>query len=109
MSFHFRQLAFELVMKRLPATIELSLGVLAVALIISIPLGIFSAVKQYSYIDQGSLFFALCIMGWVSYARLVRGQILSLKNLDYIQAAVACITNLQHLVFLTQFFCPPER
>ena len=58
-SFHFRQPAFELIMKRLPATIELSLGALAVALIISIPLGIFSAVKQYSYVDQGSLFLAL--------------------------------------------------
>ncbi len=58
-SFHFRQPVFELIMKRLPATIELSLGALAVALIISIPLGIFSAVKQYSYVDQGSLFLAL--------------------------------------------------
>ena len=58
-SFYFRQPAFELIMIRLPATIELSLGALAVALIISVPLGIFSAVRQYSYIDQGSLFLAL--------------------------------------------------
>ncbi|MGB3976255.1 MAG: nickel ABC transporter permease [bacterium] len=32
---------------------------------------------------------ALCIMGWVGYARLARGQALSIKNVEYIQAARA--------------------
>ena len=59
MSFHFRQPAFDLIIKRLPATIELSLGALVVALMISVPLGILSAAKQYSFIDQTSLFVAL--------------------------------------------------
>ncbi len=59
MSFHFRQPAFDLIIKRLPATIELSLGALVVALMISVPLGILSAAKQYSVIDQTSLFVAL--------------------------------------------------
>ena len=59
MSFHFRQPAFDLIIKRLPATIELSLGALVVALMISVPLGILSAAKQYSVIDQTSLFIAL--------------------------------------------------
>ncbi len=58
-SFHFRQPAFDLIIKRLPATIELSLGALVVALMISVPLGILSAAKQYSFIDQTSLFVAL--------------------------------------------------
>lgn len=58
-SFHFRQPVFDLVITKLPATIELSLGALFISLIISIPLGILSAVKQYSCIDQGSLFLAL--------------------------------------------------
>ena len=30
---------------------------------------------------------ALCINGWVGYARLVRGQVLSLSTLDYVAAA----------------------
>ena len=59
MSFHFRQPAFDLIIKRLPATIELSFGALVVALMISVPLGILSAAKQYSVIDQTSLFIAL--------------------------------------------------
>jgi len=32
---------------------------------------------------------ALTLIGWVSYARLVRGQVLALRELDYVQAARA--------------------
>jgi peptide/nickel transport system permease protein len=32
---------------------------------------------------------ALVVIGWVSYARLVRGQVLKLRELDYVQAARA--------------------
>jgi len=32
---------------------------------------------------------ALCLMGWVGYARLVRGQLLSLRERDYVAAAQA--------------------
>ena len=35
----------------------------------------------------GTLIIALCINGWVGYARLVRGQVLSLSTLDYVAAA----------------------
>ena len=54
--------------------------------------GLLMAITLIAILGPGlnNVIFALCIMGWVSFARLVRGQILSLKNLDYIQAAVAC-------------------
>lgn len=58
-SFHFRQPVFSLIMQRLPATIELSLGALVIALSIAIPLGVLSAVKPYSFVDKGSLLIAL--------------------------------------------------
>jgi peptide/nickel transport system permease protein len=32
---------------------------------------------------------ALSVIGWVSYARLVRGQVLAVRELDYVQAARA--------------------
>jgi len=35
----------------------------------------------------GNLMIALCITGWVSYARLTRGQTLSLRNRQHVQAA----------------------
>ena len=35
----------------------------------------------------GSFYIAMALVGWVSYARLVRAQVLSLKHQDYILAA----------------------
>ncbi len=38
---------------------------------------------------QGKLIFALCIIGWVGYARVMRGQVLKVREYDYVQAARA--------------------
>jgi peptide/nickel transport system permease protein len=45
----------ELIGERLPATIELALGALVVSLLIAFPVGILSAVRQNSLIDQFSM------------------------------------------------------
>ncbi len=37
----------------------------------------------------GHLIFILCLTGWASYARLIRGEILHLKNKDYVLSADA--------------------
>jgi peptide/nickel transport system permease protein len=37
----------------------------------------------------GSVLFALTIIGWVGYARVVRGQVLRTRELEYVQAARA--------------------
>lgn len=42
----------ELIAERLPATIELAMGALFFALIVAIPIGIISAVRQYSLVDR---------------------------------------------------------
>jgi peptide/nickel transport system permease protein len=42
----------ELIAERLPATIELALGALFFALLVAIPVGIYSAVRQYSLVDR---------------------------------------------------------
>jgi peptide/nickel transport system permease protein len=47
-----------LIVNHLPATIELAILSLIISLVISIPLGIISAVKQFSWLDYGSMFFA---------------------------------------------------
>jgi peptide/nickel transport system permease protein len=36
-----------------------------------------------------NVILALCAIGWVSYARLVRGQVLKVRELEYVQAARA--------------------
>ena len=58
-SIHTRQPILSTIVKRLPATLELTLSSMAVALLIAIPLGVISAGKQYSVLDNGSMFFAL--------------------------------------------------
>jgi peptide/nickel transport system permease protein len=45
----------ELIAERLPATIELAVGALLFALIVAIPIGIASAVRQHSLLDQFSM------------------------------------------------------
>ncbi|MGA9172541.1 MAG: ABC transporter permease [Thermoactinomyces sp.] len=49
----------ELIMQRLPATIELTIGTFIVAILIAIPAGILSAVRPRSLIDYSSTLFAL--------------------------------------------------
>ncbi len=51
--------ALEYVLERFPATIQLSLSALVIALIVGMPIGIVSAVKRYTLWDRGSMFVAL--------------------------------------------------
>ncbi len=39
--------------------------------------------------DLNHVILALCLIGWVGYARLVRGQVLYVRELDYVTAAQA--------------------
>lgn len=45
----------ELIAERLPATIELALGALIFGLVVAVPIGIISAVRQYSVLDRVSM------------------------------------------------------
>ncbi len=58
-SLHTSQPVMRTILKRLPATLELTISAMIVAILLSIPLGVVSASKQYSAIDNGSMFFAL--------------------------------------------------
>lgn len=58
-SLSSRQPVLSRIMKKYPATLELMLAAIVVALLISLPLGIISALKQYSFFDHGSLIISL--------------------------------------------------
>ena len=49
----------KIILSRLPATIELSVLSMVVALLIGIPIGILSAIKRYSFLDKVGTFFSL--------------------------------------------------
>ncbi|MDP2153048.1 MAG: ABC transporter permease [Methylotenera sp.] len=47
----------------------------------------------------GNLIVALCLTGWVSYARLTRGQTLSLRHRQHVQAAESLGAGVPRLLF----------
>ena len=58
-SFRTNDLVAHEIMTRYPATIELALGAMFVALLVAFPLGIISAIYRNSWIDNVARFFAL--------------------------------------------------
>jgi peptide/nickel transport system permease protein len=53
----------QLILERLPATIELAVASMAITLVIALPLGVVSAVRQHSWTDRLSMVFAIF---WIS-------------------------------------------
>ena len=58
-SYNKRQPAFDVVMARIPNTVQLALAALVIAIAIGIPLGILSAVKRDSILDRLGKSFAI--------------------------------------------------
>jgi peptide/nickel transport system permease protein len=58
-SLKFNEPVMKLVMERLPATIELAISSFLVAVLISIPLGVYSAIKHNSLLDHAGMSIAL--------------------------------------------------
>lgn len=46
-----------------------------------------------------NLFFALAVVSWLTVCRVVRGQIISLKNSEFVEAARACGASTGRIVF----------
>jgi peptide/nickel transport system permease protein len=53
--------------------------------------GLLLAIALVAFLGGGlnKLILALCIIGWVGYARLIRGQVLKVREYDFVQAARA--------------------
>lgn len=58
-SLHFREPAMRVVVGYLPATLELGLTAFALAVVIAVPIGLLSAVKRNSPLDQAAMGVAL--------------------------------------------------
>jgi len=59
LSIHFHQSAVRVVLDYLPATFELGLAAFALALLVALPIGVVSAVKRNSAVDQATMGLAL--------------------------------------------------
>jgi ABC-type dipeptide/oligopeptide/nickel transport system permease component len=58
-SFRNQQPAMELLMERMPATLELAAAAIALALAVALPVGIVSALRRNSWLDHAGMIFAL--------------------------------------------------
>ncbi len=58
-SLHQREPVLGLILERYPATLQLTLAAMAVSLLISLPAGILSGIRQYSLVDHSTMFLAL--------------------------------------------------
>ncbi|HWP48417.1 MAG TPA: nickel ABC transporter permease [Candidatus Limnocylindrales bacterium] len=58
-SLHTHKPVLQSILTRYPATLELTFAALGIAVIIAIPVGVMAATRQYSWLDNGSMFLAL--------------------------------------------------
>lgn len=64
--------------------------------------GLLLAIATVAFLGAGlnKLILALCIIGWVGYARLIRGQVLKVREYDFVQAARALGANDWRILFV---------
>jgi peptide/nickel transport system permease protein len=64
--------------------------------------GLLLAIALVAFLGAGinKLIFALCLIGWVGYARLIRGQVLKVRERDFVQAARALGAKDMRILFL---------
>ncbi|GIW22330.1 MAG: glutathione ABC transporter permease [Candidatus Sericytochromatia bacterium] len=74
-SFIRSEYVLDAILERFPATLELALSAISIAITIGIPIGVISAVKQYSFWDR---FFMIFAIAGVSAPGFWVGQILIL-------------------------------
>jgi ABC-type dipeptide/oligopeptide/nickel transport system permease component len=58
-SLYYKVPAIELILERLPASLELALAAMVIALVVAVPVGIVSAVRRGSFVDMASMLGAL--------------------------------------------------
>ena len=64
--------------------------------------GLLLAIALVAFLGAGlgKLVLALCIIGWVGYARVMRGQVLKVREYDFVQAARALGAGNMRLLFV---------
>ena len=64
--------------------------------------GLLLAIALVAFLGPGlgKLILALCIIGWVGYARVMRGQVLKVREYDFVQAAKALGASNLRILFI---------
>ncbi len=64
--------------------------------------GLLLAIALVAFLGAGigKMILALCVIGWVGYARVIRGQVLKVREYDYVQAARALGASNMRILFI---------
>lgn len=64
--------------------------------------GLLLAIALVAFLGAGlgKLVLALCVIGWVGYARVIRGQVLKVREYDFVQAARALGASNMRILFV---------
>src|SRR5215216_2833387 len=64
--------------------------------------GLLLAIAMVAFLGAGlnKLIFALCVIGWVGYARVMRGQVLKVREYEFVQAARALGAGNMRILFV---------
>lgn len=64
--------------------------------------GLLLAIALVAFLGAGlgKLILALCVIGWVGYARVMRGQVLKVREFDFVQAARALGASNLRILFI---------
>ena len=114
-SFIYRKPALEVILKHAPATIELVLGAALIVILVSLPLGVYSALKPRSLLSRFTMGFStlgvsipvfltaimfiyLFAVTWHVLPSYGRGETVDLFGNGYWQSGMLTIDGLEHLL-----------
>src|SRR6266508_6673442 len=93
-SLKFNESVMKLIGERLPATLELAFGSLCIAIMIAVPLGVYSAIKHNSFLDHAGMSVALIGISlpnfWLGIMLIyfLGGQLIIIKNTGRIEYGI---------------------
>ena len=97
-SYRTRQAVTELIQQRYPTTLRLAFGSITIAVLIGVPLGILSAVRQYSVLDNVSTFLAMILTSMPAFWYGLMLMIIFSLKLRMLPAAAAGNITLKHFI-----------
>lgn len=95
-SYQTRQPVIDSIIQRYPTTLTLAFGAILIAILVGVPLGILSAVKQYSFIDNSTMVIAMLLTSIPSFWLALMLMIVFSLKLKWFPATGA--SSLKHFV-----------
>ncbi len=99
-----RRPVLELIVERIPATLQLTIPAVLVSVLVAIPIGIFSAVKQYSKADHLFTLFAFLFVSTPSFFLGLVSILIFSVHLDWLPISGMSTFGLRDPTWWTVFF-----